>query len=286
MLDQISVPLAALYLRGLPRPLTLPRRRWVRVVSCLRHSDCAVADAAKALRSGGFWEEAVALETQGLVEKAEGLVEEGRVLTSVDALYPQRWMERLRDSAPPALWICGTMPASLLIGIVGSRQIDPDVRHFAEEIGRETARLNFAVVSGGALGCDRSGATGAVSVGGSVIEILPYGIDHYSEDDRCGLSVCAPDEIFSTPSAMERNTLIYAASECTVIAHARFKEGGTWIGAVEATRRHLCHLIVRDDESTASKALIGLGATAISDAAQLSEAMSNPPPQSGLFGIG
>jgi len=286
MLQQISVCLTSLYLRGLSRPLTLTRRKWVKVVSALRSADCSLSGAPEALRAAGLWEEAIVLESDGLVETASHLVELGSAFTSVDPNYPARWIERLSQSAPPAVWIRGAIPNLQMIGIVGSRHIDPSIHQFAMGIGAEAVRLGYAIVSGAAAGCDNAGAAGALSAGGHAVEILPHGIDQYSRKDRCGISVCSPDEIFSTAAAMERNALIYAASECTVIAHARFKEGGTWIGAVEATRRHICPLIVRDDGTQASRALIGLGGAPLESPAGLAEAIAGSPAQKGLFGIG
>lgn len=286
MLEHISICLVALYLRGVPRPFATVRRRWVGLVSTLRQSDCSGDDLIRVLAHAGYTDEAMVLSTKDILQLASGLVDSGKVLTAVDTAYPHRWLERLGDAAPPALWKSGPLPTQALIGIVGSRHIEADVRHFAKSIGLETVRLGYAVVSGGAIGCDTAGAHGATEGGGQVLEILPYGITQYSETDRCALSVCAPDEFFSTPSAMERNALIYAASEQTVIAHARFKQGGTWIGAVQANRKHLCPLIVREDGSPASRALIGLGGTPIREPSLLADALANPPFQRGLFGIG
>lgn len=217
---------------------------------------------------------------------AARLVSSGSVLTAVDAAYPQSWIKRLGDGAPPALWVRGSIPIGSFVGIVGSRQIDPEVYEFAFQIGCEAARLGYAIVSGGAAGCDYAGAAGAVSARGAAIEVLPNGIDHYARTDRCGVSVCAPDEIFSRASAMERNALIYAAAEATVVVHARFKSGGTWIGAVEATRKHICPLLVRDDAGQASRALIALGGLAISRAEDLGPSLAHIPPQGGLFDAG
>ena len=78
---------------------------------------------------------------------------------------------------------------------------------------------------------------------------------------RCRISVCAPDEDFSRGTAMERNGFLYALSEAAIIVHARFKTGGTWHGAIEAQRRGLSKLIVRDDPANeAHLALAALGA--------------------------
>lgn len=286
MLEEIAICLTALYLRGLERPVNLSRRRWVRVVSCLRSADCAMPQVPAALRVEGFWEEALLLEGQSVVDEARQLLDGGFVLTAMHPAYPKRWMERLTQAAPPALWISGVLPERPFLGIVGSRQVEPVVREFAWRVGAEATRLGFAVVSGGAAGCDHAGAGGAVDAGGDAIEVLPYGIELYQRQDRCALSACAPNEEFSTASAMERNGLIYASAEQTVIAHARFKEGGTWIGAVDALRRRLCPLLVREDDGPASRALTALGAKSVASADDLEAALSQTPVQKGLFGIG
>jgi len=284
MLEDIATCLAALYLRGIPRPAQISRRRWLRVESCLRCADCIVASAPDALRSEGFWEEAITLESTALVDSVRRLLELEALLTAAHPTYPSRWIERLDVAAPPALWKHGSMGDSPLSGIVGSRHVERPVLEFAFEVGRQSAALGYSVVSGGAAGCDSAGADGCVDAGGIAVELLPHGIDLYNREDRCGLSVCAPGELFSTAAAMERNTLIYASSEQTVIVESKFKAGGTWIGAIEATRRHLCPLIVRDDASQASKALIALGATPIVAPSQLASALDIARTQKGLFG--
>ena len=53
------------------------------------------------------------------------------------------------------------------------------------------------------------------------------------------ISVCSPNEPFSTARAMERNQLIYAFGDLTVVHSARFKTGGSWHGAIKALRKHL-----------------------------------------------
>jgi len=283
--------LAALYLRGVPRPIQPSRRRWSRVASCIRCADCDFSLFPEVLRANGLWEEAIVLETLDVVEFVLERYDRNAVVTAVDPLYPRLWLEKLGDGAPPALWIRGTLPDKPLLGIVGSRHIEEAVRGFAEQIGRESVRLGYSVVSGGAAGCDQAGVHGALLEGGQAVNILPaglrsFGFDGNDEEGACCLSVCAPEETFTTGTAMERNALIYAAADASVIAHARFKQGGTWIGSVEAIRRKLCPMIVREDESQASRALIGLGGTPITYPGLLGEAMSKPPSQRGLFGIG
>jgi predicted Rossmann fold nucleotide-binding protein DprA/Smf involved in DNA uptake len=56
---------------------------------------------------------------------------------------------------------------------------------------------------------------------------------------RFYISVCSPNEPFSTARAMERNQLIYAFGDLTIVHSARFKTGGSWHGAIKALRQHL-----------------------------------------------
>ena len=286
MLEPIAISLTALYLRGLPRPVTPLRRRWARIVRCLRTSDGGPTDYARVLRSNGFSEESLLLEDSRLLKMAGELVRDNKVLTAVDDKYPTRWIERLKESAPPAVWIQGAIFDKPYIGIVGSRHLELPARQFAEEIGREAIRLGYSVVSGGAIGSDLAGAKGALLQGGSVLEILPHGIDKFIGIEKCGIAVGSPDEEFSAALAMERNTLIYSAAEKTIIIQARFKEGGTWNGAIEALRRKLCPLVVRDDKSKANRALIGLGAYPLITPSDLGTALEQAPAQRGLFNIG
>jgi hypothetical protein len=60
------------------------------------------------------------------------------------------------------------------------------------------------------------------------------------------LSVCNPEEGFSTAAAMERNALIYAAASRSLVVESRFREGGTWHGATSAMRRRLTAMYHRD----------------------------------------
>lgn len=306
--------------------------------------------AAEDLRRDGLWAEATALESPCLLEWAVELVSAGGALTAADDSYPQLWLSRLGASAPPAVWISGVLPSLPYVAIVGSREVNKKVFSFARDCGAVARRLGYAVVSGGAKGCDTAAMRGAIGKRREEmdvertafgVEILPYGLGVWQErtcsgdgvlaesgkerlrarhahppsprfggqrslrqfaeesravseksklfdlkarsgssDDDCGdeicrVSVCAPDEEFSTGSAMERNALIYAMADAAVIAHARFKTGGTWHGAIDAHRRRLARLVVRmDDRNEAHRALIGLGAVPLREAAGLEEALN------------
>jgi predicted Rossmann fold nucleotide-binding protein DprA/Smf involved in DNA uptake len=147
--------LAALYLRGAPRPFDVKRAGWHAVERCLRVRAVELGDASHALRSDGLWEEATALDTPGLMDWALSAVCGGRVLTAADDGYPLPWLTRLGRSAPPAVWIRGVIPPVPFLSIVGSRDVGRRVLSFARDCGKEAVRLGYSVVSGGAKGCDR-----------------------------------------------------------------------------------------------------------------------------------
>ncbi|MCO5295550.1 MAG: DNA-processing protein DprA [Fimbriimonadaceae bacterium] len=277
-----EVVLAALYLRGLERPVDVRRSGWRAVENVLRASGSSLARASRALARAGLDAEALVLEAPGVAAGAEKLVQGGRALTCLSPGYPSRWVDVLGSGAPPALWIWGaTPPAGPALAVVGSRRIGDDVRRFARNLGSEASARGLVVVSGGAAGCDRAAVRGAMP---RAFEILPRGLRAGPVGPVTQLSVCAPDEGFSTASAMERNALVYAAADLAVVVHARFKEGGTWHGAVDAIRRRTTRLAVRwDPRNEASRALAGLGAIPLGHPSELGAALQKEAAQTGLF---
>lgn len=272
--------LAALYLAGAPRPNSLRRAAWSGVCGCLLRAACDLGAAPAVLRKAGYWCEALALETPGLIAWAEDLLARGDAVTSVSVHYPARWL-RL-PSPPPALYCRGVPPThgTPSLSVVGSRHVPPHIARFAADVGRIASMSGLTVVSGGAAGCDRA----SVSLASPTFEVLPCGIGAQRPSARWSLSARAPGEPFSSAAAMERNTLIYAASEWTVVVQARHMAGGTWAGATEALRRRLGRLIVRQDPCEPGlRALIALGGVPLESADQLAGAMAAPAPQAGLF---
>jgi predicted Rossmann fold nucleotide-binding protein DprA/Smf involved in DNA uptake len=274
--------LAALYLRGAPRAVDPSRRHWSQVEGLIRASACSLGSAARVLREAGLIEEAAALATPGLLTWVEGRA--ARVLTPMGTAYPSAWRSRLGDLAPPALWRRGELPEGRLIGIVGSREVGRAEAAFARVCGSTAAKAGFGVVSGGAQGCDTFGARGAQSVDGLVMRLLPCGLDQTRRPEPGDLSLAPPGEPFSSPLAMERNALIYAAAEATVVVHARFRQGGTWHGAADALRRRLGPILIREmPEDRAFRALVALGARPLAKPEDLEDALNAPVLQPDMF---
>lgn len=274
----LQIILAALYLRGAPRQFELRKGDWPKVERSLRLRQPHIADASESLRKDGLWPEALALGSPGLLSWAEQAVLSGRVLTPAHLAYPRSWVERLGPGAPPALWIRGELSPGPIITIVGSREVEYRERQFSQRCAEEAVALGYIVASGGAKGCDRAASRGTPRE--AMIEILAYGLDVARSRSSCVLSLCPPREGFSGAAAMERNALLYALAEAAVIVHARFKAGGTWHGAVDAHRRRLTKLIVREDaRSPAHRALVGLGAVPLARPQDLQIAMDQLPMQ-------
>ena len=227
---------------------------------------------------------ATILSTPGLLDWAERAVEDGAALTAVSGGYPLRWFEAFGDLAPPALWRAGTVPLRPWVGAVGSRRIGEEVEAYMGEIGERVATMGRGLVSGGAVGCDTAAEESALASGAPVLRILPHGLGLRAlEDGASQICLAAPQEPFSRALAMERNALIYAAADATVVGHARMRQGGTWHGASEALRRRLGRVLVRPDGSPAARALKALGAEDLDDPARLAAVLEDRPPQRALF---
>lgn len=264
--------LAALYLPGARHGLHLDRGRWPAVVGVLRSLSLTLEDAEAGLRSKGLFAEAAALTGRDVLKWATDHVQAGRVLTCLDEAYPERWLAVLGEKAPPAFWKQGSCVPGSCLGIVGSRQVEPEIHQFCADTAREAVRLGYRVVSGGAMGCDRAALRAASEAGASLV-LLPYGIDRWDEEPQAGqmvLSLCERGETFSSGRAMERNALIYASGPACVVGHARFREGGSWHGAADALRRRLTQVLIRNEEGDrAVRALVALGARAMGHADEL-----------------
>ena len=168
-----------------------------------------------------------------------------RVISRADPAYPTRFKKRLRQSAPPVLYICGD--ATLLekggVAVVGSRKVSDDLKEYAKRIGRLAAAAQCTVISGGARGVDRSAMHGALTVGGTVVGVLADSLERAAMDrgNREALvggrlvliSPYDPRAGFNVGNAMQRNKLIYGLADAGLIVESDYNRGGTWAGAVE-----------------------------------------------------
>jgi predicted Rossmann fold nucleotide-binding protein DprA/Smf involved in DNA uptake len=223
---------------------------------------------------------------------AEKVLKSGEVLTYFCSSYPKAWKHKLKHSAPPALWSKGAPPPPKeTLAIVGSRNIDEEAQRFAYQCAYHAVQKGFTVCSGAAIGTDSWAAYGAVEATKQedcptpLIEILPYGVRHIKKHyPAYRLSTCAPSATFSSQQAMERNTLIYASARLAVVVQPRWRQGGSWHGALNALQRRLTAVtIFGDPTDPGTSELLAKGASLIHHPPEIEVLLKNLSHQPPLF---
>ncbi|RYG44293.1 hypothetical protein EON79_15200 [bacterium] len=270
---ELSMAVAILWLPGFGQA---GKRSSQAITDLLRRAG-SVPKGIELLLRAGHRDEAAYLCDDARWAEVERWHAEGRFLTWCDEGYPARWTAW--RFAPPALWREGTIAAADWVAGVGSRHITEETREFCQRVGAQAASLGHGLISGAAEGCDRALLAGARDAGGPTLAILPRGLQEGDGGQAdCVLSARPRGEPFSTAAAMERNALIYAASELAFIGHARLRQGGTWHGATDALRRHLCRLAIPPPgEEPGLRALAALGASALNSASDLETLLRRSP---------
>lgn len=167
------------------------------------------------------------------------------VVSRADAEYPRRLKVRLRDDAPAVIYGCGDM--GLLesggLAVVGSRHVDDSLIDYTMSIGHLAARAGRTLVSGGAKGIDQAAMRGALEAGGKVIGVLADSLEKTTmnrehrnlllDGQLVLISPYDPSAGFNIGNAMQRNKLIYALADASMVVSSDLKKGGTWAGAIE-----------------------------------------------------
>lgn len=197
------------------------------------------------------------------------------VVSRADRAYPERLKSRLQGSAPAILYGCGE-PGLLNDGglaIVGSRNIDDALADYTMAIGRLVALAGKTVVSGGARGIDQSAMRGALDAGGRVCGVVADSLerqamtrDHRNLIMEGRLTLVSPYDPgagFNVGNAMQRNKVIYALADASLVVSSDLNKGGTWAGAVEQLDKYRfapVHVRVEGDVSLGLEALRRKGA--------------------------
>ena len=167
------------------------------------------------------------------------------VVSRADAEYPRRLKARLREDAPAVIYGCGDM--SLLesggLAVVGSRHVDDSLIDYTMAVGRLAARAGRTLVSGGAKGIDQAAMRGALEAGGKVSGVLADSLEKTTmnrehrnlllDGQLVLISPYDPSAGFNVGNAMQRNKLIYALADTSLVVSSDLNKGGTWTGAVE-----------------------------------------------------
>ena len=209
-------------------------------------------------------------------------------ITRVSPMYPVEVRKKLGLNSPGCLWAKGDL--SLLghkkISLVGSRDLNPDNKSFAAEVGRQTARQGYVLVSGNARGADRAGQDAALDAGGCVISVVADELTQHNRLDRMlYLSEDGFDLPFSAQRALSRNRIIHCLGSKTVIAQCALGYGGTWDGTMRNLRGGWSSVYCYGDGSEAASELEQMGAYLIGKW-DLSEIDALPDSQCTLFDRG
>ena len=86
---------------------------------------------------------------------------------------------------PKALRIRGNLPPNRkIIAISGSRKTTKQALETADRIGKMLAQQGYTIVTGLAHGCDAAAVEGALSAGGKVIGVVPWGLKSLREPTK------------------------------------------------------------------------------------------------------
>lgn len=215
-----------------------------------------------------------------------------RLLMPGDAEWPTG-VDDLGAHAPLALWVrgragalAGTQPT---IALVGARAASGYGEHVTADASAGLVDRGFLIVSGGAYGIDGTAHRAALASDGTTVAFLAGGIDRFYPAGHESLltRITRSGAIFSevpcgtAPSKwrfLQRNRLIAAAGEATVVIEAGLRSGslntathatqlgrplGAVPGPVTSPSSAGCHRLMRERD-----------ATCVVDAAQMAELAS------------
>jgi DNA processing protein len=223
---------------------------------------------------------------------ARGLGQAARVGAGLLLPHDADWPEGLRDldaHAPLTLWVRGRVGAlreTPSVALVGARAATAYGEHVAIEIAAGLVDRGFAVVSGGAYGIDGTAHRSALASGGTTVAFLAGGVDRFYPAGHEALlsriaetgAVVSEMPCGAAPTRwrfLQRNRLIAAASQTTVVLEAGMRSGslntaghaaalgrplGAVPGPVTSPASAGCHRLLREFD-----------AICVTDAAQVAE---------------
>ena len=189
-------------------------------------------------------------------------------LTRLHSLYPSALRKTLGLDAPACLWAKGDLELLKYrrISLVGSRDLRPENRAFAQAVGTQAAEQGYVLVSGNARGADRAAQDSCLAQGGSVICVVADQLAKYDlRPNVLYLSEDGFDLAFSSHRALSRNRIIHALSEKTVVAQCALGAGGTWSGTVKNLHHSWSSVFCFKDGSNACRSLSQRGAVPITE---------------------
>ena len=187
-------------------------------------------------------------------------------ITRVSDGYPLLLRKKLGAEAPGCLWAKGDIallerPA---VALVGSRALQPENAAFARKVGQEAAKQGYVLVSGNAVGADRTAQDACLEAGGSVISVVADRLDEKkAQPNVLYISEDGYDQSFSAQRAISRNRVIHCLAQRTFVAQCALGKGGTWDGTVKNLRNNWSPVFCYRDGSAAMEELLQMGAVAV-----------------------
>ena len=187
-------------------------------------------------------------------------------LSRISSAYPEALRQKLGDDSPGVLWAKGDLSLLSLpkVALVGSRELLPENREFAKEVGRQAALQGYVLVSGNARGADKAAQDACLAAGGQVISVVADKLESHSiRPNVLYLSEDGFDCDFSAQRAISRNRVIHALGGKTFVAQCGYQTGGTWDGSVKNLRFGWSAVYCFEDGSPAQSLLQEMGANAV-----------------------
>ena len=187
-------------------------------------------------------------------------------ISRMNPRYPGVLKEKLGQEAPGCLWAKGDLSIldTPMVALVGSRDIGPENKAFAAEVGRQAALQGYTLVSGNARGADRTAQSACLKAGGRVVSVVADSLAEKTLQARVlYLSEEDFDEEFSGLRALRRNRVIHILGEKVFVAQSDFGFGGTWDGTEKNLRSGWRPVFYCDDGSQAMEHLHEMGANLI-----------------------
>lgn len=250
-------------------------QKWQNVLAEHGVGELAVDDATQAIQR---WQPR--LKSEGALRALETAVRFGARLLTPDLEY---WPEGLSDlgfHAPLALWMRGTDAAlaslRASIALVGARSASRYGEDVTVEASAGLVDRGYAIVSGAAYGIDGTAHRVALASHGQTVAFLAGGVDRFypSGHDALLTRIVAEGAIMSElppgepPTKwrfLQRNRLIAAASQATVVIEAGWRSGslntaghasalgrplGAVPGPIQSATSAGCHRLIRDYGAT------------------------------------
>jgi DNA processing protein len=198
---------------------------------------------------------------------------------------------------PPGLFLRGGGPVEVLdrpaVSIVGARACSAYGSHVSHTFGCELASAGLVVVSGMARGVDGEAHRGALEAGGITVAVLGCGVDRDYPAAHAELArrICAGGLVVSEyPPGVEpapwrfpaRNRIVAGLAQATVVVEARERSGALITADLALEEGREVFAVpgeITSALSAGTNALLRLGATAATSAADVLEAFGLTPPE-------